>query len=103
MSLDKEAIEAMQKVLSVVMPGSEVYMLDNELAETVELGVTVGIVVCTVMSLEQVEDYSDRDWGNVLAQLVDAVRESGFELSKTKTKLTKADMQKLGLDDDGRA
>ena len=103
MSLDDEAIDAMQKVLDFVMPGSEVYMQENELAETVELGVTVGIVVSTRMSLEQVEDYSDRDWGNVLAQLVEAVRESGFELSKSKTKLSKADMQKLGLDDDGRA
>ena len=102
MGLDDEAVDAMQKVLDLVMPGSEVYMLENELAETVELGLTVGILVSTTMSIEQVEDYSDRDWGNVLAQLVEGVREAGFNLSKAKTKLSKADMQKLGLDDDGR-
>lgn len=100
MKLDDEAIEAMQTVLQVVIPGAEVYKIENELAETVELGLTIGILVSTTMSIEQVEDYDDRDWGNVLAQLVEAVRKSAFTLSKTKDKLTKADLAKLGLRDD---
>lgn len=101
MNLDDEAVDAMQKVLDLVMPGAEVYMVENDLAETVELGLTVGILVSTTMANEQVEDYSDRDWGNVLAQLVEAVREAGFELSKTKSRLSKADMKELGLEEDG--
>ena len=44
----------------------------------------------------------DQRRGNVLAQLVETVREAGFKLSKAKTRLSKADMAKLGLDEDGR-
>lgn len=102
MSLDDNAIEAMQAVLDYIIPGAEVYSTKNELAETTELGLTVGILVSTTMSDEHVEDYSDRAWGNVLAQLVEAVREAAFELSKAKTKLSRADLAKLGLDEDGR-
>ena len=102
MSLDDDGVEAMQTVLDLIIPGAEVYKIENDLAETVELGLTVGILVSTTMANEQVEDYSDRDWGNVLAQLVEAVREAGFNLSKTKNRLSKADMAKLGLDEDGR-
>lgn len=100
MTLDDEAIEAMQVVLQVVMPGAEVYSVVNELAETMELGVTVGILVSTTMSIEQVEDYDDRDWGDVLAQLVSAVRKSAGKLSATKSRLSKSELRRLGLDDD---
>ena len=102
MSLDDDGVEAMQTILDLIMPGAEVYKIENKLAETVELGITVGILVSTTMSLEQVSDYNDRAWGNVLAQLVAAVREAGFNLAKTKNRLSKADMEKLGLEEYGK-
>ena len=101
MRLDDDAVEAMQVVLDVVMPGAEVYMLKNDLAETVELGVTVGILVSTTMSIEQVEDYTDRAWGRVLSQLVHGVREAALALSKASLKMGPEQMKKLGLDEHG--
>ena len=101
MRLDDEAVEAMQTVLDIVMPGAEVYMRKNDLAETVELGVTVGILVSTAMSIEQVEYYTDRAWGQVLSQLVNGVREAALTLSKASLKLGPEQMKKLGLDKDG--
>ena len=98
--LDDEAIKAMQSVLGIVMPGAEVYMIHNELAETVELGITVGLLVTTRMSIEQVEDYTDRDWGQVLSQLVAGVRKSAYKVSKPAPKITAEQLREIGIDRD---
>ena len=101
MRLDDEAVEAMQAVIDVVMPGAEVYMFKNDLAESVELGITVGIAVSATMSIEQVENYTDRNWGGVLSQLVASVRSASLQLSIANKWLTPEQMKKLGLDQDG--
>ena len=100
MRLDDEAIKAMQSVLGIVMPGAEVYMIHNELAETVELGITMGLLVTTRMSIEQVEDYTDRDWGAVLSQLVAGVRKSAYKVSKPAPKITAEQLRAIGIDRD---
>ena len=103
MGLDEEAVEILQCIMDLVMPGAEVYVVENELAESVELGITVGIVVSTTMSLEQVSDYKDGDWGDVLAQLVEAMRESALELSKPTTKLTEKNLREIDRTMDDRS